>query len=189
MHYYKVPGVSIAFFDHGQISWTRSYGFADVAGRRAVTSETLFQAASISKPVAALAALRLVRDGKLGLDEDVNHKLRTWKVPENEFTKDEKVSLRRMLSHSAGLTVHGFSGYASSQPLPTLIQILNGEKPANNEAVRVSAVPGMAWDYSGGGYVILQMLLTDVTQQPFPRTLNSLVLRPAGMKHSTFQQP
>ena len=149
MKHYKVPGVSLAFFDHEQILWTRTYGFADVASKRPVTTETLFQAASISKPVSALAALRLVQEGKVSLDEDVNLKLRTWKVPENEFTKEEKVTLRRILSHSAGLTVHGFPGYASSEALPTIIQILNGEKPANTAPIRVDTVPGTLFAIRG----------------------------------------
>lgn len=102
MHFYKVPGVSVAFFDHGEIIWTRAYGLADVAAKKPVTAETLFQAASISKPGSALAALHLVGEGKLSLDENVNEKLRTWKVPENQFTVQEKVTLRRILSHTAG---------------------------------------------------------------------------------------
>src|SRR6202041_3783393 len=102
--------------------------------------------------VAALATLRLVQDGKLTLDEDVNVKLRTWKVPANAFTAKEKVTIRRILSHSAGLTVHGFAGYASDEPVPTLVQVLNGEKPANSPAIRVDTTPGTMWRYSGGGY-------------------------------------
>jgi len=189
MAHYKVPGVSVAFFDHGQIIWTKTYGFADVASKKPVTADTLFQAASISKPVAALAALRLVQEGKLSLDEDVNVKLRTWKVPENAFTIKEKVTVRRILSHSAGLTVHGFPGYASDEPVPTVVQILNGEKPANSDPIRVDVVPGTLWRYSGGGYVILQTLLSDVTGKPFPQIMSELVLRPAGMTHSTYEQP
>lgn len=189
MAFYKVPGVSIAFFDHGQIVWARGYGLADVASQRPVTPDTLFQAASISKPVSALAALRLVQDGKLSLDEDVNLKLKTWKVPENALTEKEKVTLRRILSHSAGLTVHGFPGYASGDTIPTVVQILNGEKPANTDAIRVDVVPGTLWRYSGGGYVILQTLLSDVTGKPFPQLLRELVLDPAGMTHSTYEQP
>jgi CubicO group peptidase (beta-lactamase class C family) len=157
---YKVPGVSVAFIENGKIAWTRTYGFADAAAKRPVTTETLFQAASISKPVAALAMLRLVQDGKLALDEDVNAKLHAWKVPENEFTRDEKVTLRRIVSHSAGLTVHGFRGYASDEAVPSTVQILNGEKPANNDPIRVDTVPGTLWRYSGGGYVVMQLLLT-----------------------------
>jgi len=189
MTHYKVPGVSVAFFDHGQIIWTKTYGFADVASKKPVTPDTLFQAASISKPVAALAALRLVQDGKLTLDEDVNVKLRTWKVPENAFTVKEKVTVRRILSHSAGLTVHGFAGYASDEPVPTVVQILNGEKPANSDPIRVDVVPGTLWRYSGGGYVVLQTLLSDVTGKPFPQIMRELVLAPAGMTHSTYDQP
>src|SRR5580692_10360671 len=189
MAFHKVPGVSVAFFDHGQILWTRAYGFAEVASKKPVTPNTLFQAASISKPVAALAALRLVQDGKLTLDEDVNVKLRTWRVPDNAFTIKEKVTVRRILSHSAGLTVHGFPGYASDEPLPTVVQILNGEKPANTEPIRVDVVPSTLWRYSGGGYVVLQTLLSDVTAKPFPQIMSELVLRPAGMTHSTYEQP
>jgi CubicO group peptidase (beta-lactamase class C family) len=189
MTFHKVPGVSVAFFDHGQVIWTKTYGFADVASKKPVTPDTLFQAASISKPVAALAALRLVQDGKLSLDEDVNVKLRTWKVPENAYTEKEKVTVRRILSHSAGLTVHGFAGYASDESLPTVVQILNGEKPANSDPIRVDVVPGTLWRYSGGGYVILQTLLSDVTGKPFPQIMQELVLGPAGMTRSTFDQP
>ena len=189
MAFYKVPAISIAFFDHGQIIWTRTYGYADVAAKTPVTPDTLFQAASISKPVSALAALRLVQDGKISLDEDVNVKLKTWKVPENAFTQKEKVTVRRILSHSAGLTVHGFPGYASDETVPTVVQILNGEKPANTEPIRVDVVPGTLWRYSGGGYVILQTLMSDVTGEPFPQILRELVLQPAGMTHSTYEQP
>jgi CubicO group peptidase (beta-lactamase class C family) len=189
MAHHKVPGVSVAFFDRGQILWTRAYGFADVAAKKPVTPDTLFQAASISKPVSALAALRLVQDGKLSLDEDVNVKLRTWKVPENSFTEKEKVTLRRILSHSAGLTVHGFPGYGSDEPVPTVVQILNGQKPANSDPIRVDVLPGTLWRYSGGGFVILQTLLSDVTGKPFPQILSELVLRPVGMTHSTYEQP
>jgi CubicO group peptidase (beta-lactamase class C family) len=189
MSFYKVPGVSVSYFDHGQILWTRTYGLANIAAKKPITSETLFQAASISKPVTALAMLRLVQDGKLSLDEDVNAKLRTWKVPENEFTKENKVTLRRIASHSAGLTVHGFPGYASDEHVPSIIQILNGEPPANTPAVRVDTVPGTLWRYSGGGYVIMQLLLTEVTNKPFPKIMHDLVLEPAGMAHSTYEQP
>jgi CubicO group peptidase (beta-lactamase class C family) len=189
MRFYKVPGVSVAFFDHGKVIWSRAYGLADVVLKKPVTTETLFQAASISKPVSALAALHLVQEGKLSLDEDVNGKLHTWKVPDNQFTANEKVTLRRILSHSAGIMVHGFPGYASGDSIPTMVQILNGEKPANTDPIRVDVVPGTIWRYSGGGYVVLQTLLSDVTGEPFPQIMNQLVLRPAAMMHSTYEQP
>ena len=139
--------------------------------------------------MSALAALHLVQEGKLSLDENVNDKLRAWKVPDNQFTAQQKVTVRRILSHSAGITVHGFPGYASDEPIPTVVQILNGEKPANTDPIRVDVVPGTIWRYSGGGYVILQKLTSDVTNKAFPEIMNELVLRPAGLTHSMYEQP
>ena len=190
MEHYKVPGVSVAFFGNDRIVWTRGYGYADVERKTSVSAETLFQAASISKPVAALAALHLVEEGKLSLDEDVNAKLKSWKVPDNEFTKEQKVTLRRIVSHSAGLTVHGFPGYASGEPVPTAVQVLDGVKPpANTAPVRVEVEPGQKWNYSGGGFTIMQLMMTDVTGEPFPPLMSELVLKPSGMTHSTYEQP
>ena len=189
MRYYHVPGVSIAFFDHGKVIWTRGYGVADVQTGRPVTPETLFQAGSISKPIAALGALRLVEQGKLKLDANVNDELRSWKVPENEFTVEQKVTLRRILSHSAGTTVHGYSGYDLGRPLPTTVQILDGAKPANSAAVRVDTVPGATYRYSGGGMIILQLMMMDITGKDFPELMHDLVLAPLGMSHSTYEQP
>src|SRR5688572_27074372 len=135
MRHYKVPGVSIAVIDSFRIAWARGYGVRETGGTSSITTETLFQAASISKPIAAVAALRLVQKGKLDLDEDVNVKLRSWKVPENAFTLARPVTLRRLLSHGAGLTVHGFRGYTSSAPVPTVLQVLDGHSPANSAAI------------------------------------------------------
>jgi CubicO group peptidase (beta-lactamase class C family) len=189
MNYYHVPGVSIAVFEKGQILWARGYGLADVPAKRPVTPETLFQAASVSKSVTAFAALRLVQDGKLALDEDVNRKLVSWKVPENEFTKNQTVTLRRLLSHTAGMNVTSFGGYFTDEPLPTTVQILEGQKPAKNEPVRVDSVPGKDFRYSGGGYVVVQLLLMDVTHKSFPELMDDLVFRPLGMTRSTFEVP
>lgn len=189
MKHYEVPGVSIAFLDHGEISWTRTYGFANLAQQKPITPETLFEAGSISKPTTALAVLRLFQDGSLDLDEDVNVKLTAWKVPENELTKKQKVTLRRLLSHTSGINVHGFDGYAQGEPAPTLVQVLRGEKPANTPPIQVVTEPGTSWRYSGGGYTIVQLLLTELEHRPFPEIMEDLVLHPAGMTHSTFQQP
>jgi CubicO group peptidase (beta-lactamase class C family) len=189
MQFYKVPGLSVAFFDRGKIIWTRAYGLADMTAKKPVTSETLFQAASIGKPASALAALHLVEEGKLSLDGNVNDKLRTWKVPENQFTVQQKVTVRRILSHSAGINAQGLPGYTSGEPIPTVVQILNGEKPANTDPIRVDVVPGTIWRYSNGAYVILQTLISDVTGKAFPEIMNELVLRPAGMTRSTYEQP
>jgi CubicO group peptidase (beta-lactamase class C family) len=186
---YNVPGMSVAFIDHGKIAWTRVYGVSDTATRTAVTTDTMFQAASISKPVSALAAMRLVQQGVLHLDTDVNQQLSSWKVPENQFTATQKVTVRRILSHTAGLTVSGFTGYPQGQALPSVFQMLNGESPANNAPIRVDTVPGTIQRYSGGGYIVLRLLITDVTDQPFPELMDQLVLRPLEMEHSTFAQP
>ena len=145
MKFYQVPGVSITVFDDGQILWARGFGLADISANQRVTPETLFQAASVSKSVTAFAALQLVQQGKLSPDEDVNRKLVSWKVPENEFTRNEKVTLRRLLSHTAGLNGASVGGYLASEPLPTTMQILDGKKPANNEPVRVEAPLGKSF--------------------------------------------
>lgn len=189
MEFYKVPGVSIAVLREGKVNWARGYGVTAAEKGRPVNSETLFQAASISKHVAALVALHLVDEGKLALDEDVNQKLRSWKVPENEFTKTEKVTLRRLLNHSAGLTVHGFPGYAAGAPVPTVPELLDGKKPANTAPIRVDVVPGTIWRYSGGGYEVMQQLVTDVTGKPFAQLAKEIVLDALGMTRSTFEQP
>ena len=189
MEHYKAPGVSIAVISGGQIAWARGFGVKQVGGTDSVTPETLFQAASISKPVAASGMLRLVAEGKLALDTNVNRYLKSWQVPDNQFTATEKVTLRRLASHSAGLTVHGFPGYAEGVAVPTTVQILNGEKPANTRPVRVDTFPGAIWRYAGGGTTVEQVIMTDVTGEPFPALMQRLVLGPAGMTQSTYEQP
>jgi CubicO group peptidase (beta-lactamase class C family) len=184
----RVPGVGIAVIREGKVEWARGFGQAETGGAP-VTSRTLFQAGSISKPVAAMVVLRLVQAGRLNLDADVSGYLKTWKLPENEFTAREKVTLRRLLSHTAGTNQHGFPGYAAGEAVPTVTQILNGEKPANTSPIRVVAVPGAAYDYSGGGYVIIQKILEDVTRKPFAQLAREIVLTPAGMSDSGFEQP
>ncbi|MGH6910969.1 MAG: serine hydrolase domain-containing protein [Phenylobacterium sp.] len=183
----KVPGVSIAFFENGRLTWARAYGVAD--GARPVTPATLFQAASMSKAVAATAALRLVEQGKLDLDEDVNSQLKAWKVPPSAFTAEQKVTLRRLLSHTAGMTVSGFPGYAAGKPVPSLVQMLDGVAPSNTPAIRSFETPGGAYAYSGGGYTVAQLAIVEAGGKPYPDLLQDLVLRPAGMRQSTFAQP
>jgi CubicO group peptidase (beta-lactamase class C family) len=187
--HYKVPGVSIAVINNYEIEWARGYGLKETGGSEPVTVETRFQAASISKPVAALGALFLVEQGKLDLDEDVNRKLKSWQVPENEFTKERKVTLRGLVTHSAGLTVHGFRGYAAGEDVPSLTQLLDGQKPANSAPIRVNIAIGSQWRYSGGGYSVMQQMMMDVTGKPFPELMQEAVLSKLGMKHSTYQQP
>jgi CubicO group peptidase (beta-lactamase class C family) len=189
MEHYKVPGVSVAVIHDGRVEWARGYGKRDLESGAPVTPDTLFQAASISKGVAAAVAMRLVEQGKLSLDDDVNAKLRSWKVPDNAFTKTEKVTLRRLLSHNAGLTVHGFPGYAQGALVPTLVQLLDGKPPANTEAVRVDKAPGSGFRYAGGGYEVMQLLVEDVTGRRFDEVARELVLDPLGMKLSAYEQP
>lgn len=189
MKLYDVPGFSVAVIEDYKIAWAKSYGVTEPGGKNPVTPRTLFQAGSISKPVAAAGMLALVQQGKLSLDEDVNVKLKSWKVPENEFTKDKKVTLRRLASHSAGLTVHGFPGYDVDEKVPALVQIFNGEKPANTAAIRVDFVPGSDERYSGGGITIEQQLMIDVSGRPFPALMKELVLDKVGMSDSSYEQP
>ena len=189
MKYYKVPGVSIAVINHGVIEWARGYGIEETDTTQSITDDSLFQAGSISKPLAAMAALYYVQTGMLSLDEDVNNKLVSWKVPDNEYTQNSKVTLRRLLSHGAGLTVQGFMGYAENEKLPTLLQVLDGEPPANSEPIRVFMVPGTKWEYSGGGYVVVQQLLEDVTGKPFSEMMQDTILEKLEMVHSTYEQP
>jgi len=189
MEYYQIPGVSIAFQNGGEIVWAKGYGFTSADSIRPVDAKTLFQAASISKPVAALAALALVEEGKISLDEDVNLYLKGWQVEENEFTVEDKVTLRRILSHSAGLTVHGFGGYASDDEVPSTVQVLNGEEPANSARIFPDTIPGAQYSYSGGGYTIMQKVLSDVTGKDFPKLIEETVLSKIGMDLSTYQQP
>lgn len=188
MAFYKTPGVSIAVINDGKLEWARGYGVLEAGRNNPVTIATLFQACSISKPVAAMAALSLVERGKLDLDEDVNQKLHSWKIPPGEFTKEQKVTLRRLLSHTAGTTVSGLRGYAFDEQLPTLRQILDGVKPANSEPVRIDTVPGTQWRYSGGGFLVVQQLLIDIQHKPFPQIMRELVLQKLDMKRSTYEQ-
>src|SRR5437763_565028 len=156
-----VPGASIAIIEGGRVIWAGGFGVKEFGTRDSVTTSTLFQAQSISKPVSATAMLRLVEAGQLSLDEDVNSYLKSWKVPENNFTNQAKVTLRRIVSHNAGVTVGGFGGYRLGDSIPALPQILNGEKPANSAPIRVDAVPGSIFRYSGGGFLVMQQLLID----------------------------
>ncbi|MDE2877530.1 serine hydrolase domain-containing protein [Candidatus Palauibacter soopunensis] len=182
-----VPGVSVAVLVDGEIAWARGYGLADVESGRSVTPNTLFQAASISKPVAALAALRLVESGRADLDGDVNAYLTSWRVPDNAFTVQAPVTLRGLLTHRAGLTVWGFPGYGPDEEAPDGPGVLDGH--GNTDPVRVYKVPGESWRYSGGGYTVMQQLVADVHGKPFATVMREEVLDPIGMLRSTYEQP
>ena len=186
----RVPGASVAVIKDFAVHWAKGYGVVDAKNESPVTADTMFQAASISKPVTAAAFLRMVRDGQAGLDEDVNRYLKSWKVPANEFTRDHPITARALLSHTSGTgDGFGFPGYEPSQPRPTLVQILNGEKPSNVGKVFWERPPFAAFKYSGGGTVIMQLLMTDLLGRPFDALLRDTVLAPIGMTGSTYEQP
>ncbi len=186
MHYYGVPAVSIALIHDGLLAWSRAYGVRDLTSLAPTTSETRFPIASITKPIVGLAVLRLVQQGMLDLDVDVNYYLTSWKLRDSQHTQQNKVTLRHLLSHSAGTTVFGFWGYRPSGPIPTLLQVLDGLPPANTAPVRVATPPGSRWSYSGGGYCIIQQLLFDVLQRSFPELMTDLILAPLEMDNSLF---
>ncbi|GAB4204073.1 MAG: hypothetical protein OHK0022_28890 [Roseiflexaceae bacterium] len=182
------PGASIAVINDYAVEWAQGFGVAGAGTGVPVAATTLFQAASISKPITALAVMRLVQQGRLDLDANANTYLRSWQIPSTEGWQPV-ISLRQLLSHSAGLTVHGFPGYQTDEPLPSTVQILNGEPPANTVKVQANILPGLQTRYSGGGTTVVQQLLTDTLGAPFPAIMQELVLEPLGLADSTYAQP
>lgn len=186
--HYHTPGVSIAVINDFEIEWAQGWGVCDARSKNKVTTKTLFQAGSISKPIFALGVMRLAQEGQLSLDEDIHHYLSAWRVPANAGWQP-RITLRQLLSHTAGLTVHGFPGYQASEMLPTVTQILNGEFPANTAKVEVNILPGTQFRYSGGGTTVAQQVLVDTLKKPFPQIMRELVLGPLGLTNSTYEQP
>jgi CubicO group peptidase (beta-lactamase class C family) len=191
MKYFTTPAVSIAVINNGRIEWAKGYGAIELGKGEPATANTLFCAGSISKPVTAMGALHLVQEGKLDLDEDVNSKLISWKVPENEYTKQSKVTLRRLLNHTSGLGLGAGSGktWRYGDPFPTLVQALNGTPPADNTPAQVEFTPNCKWMYSSTGYAVAQLLMMDVTKMPFPELMQTMLFNKLGMASSTFQNP
>jgi CubicO group peptidase (beta-lactamase class C family) len=190
MQRFRVPGVSVAVIKDFQIHWAKGYGVADANSGRAVQTDTPFQAASISKPVTAMAAMRLVQDAKFGLDDDVNRLLTSWRVPASEDTGGQPVTPRSLMSHTSGADDgFGFPGYEPAAPRPTVVQILDGAAPSNVGKVTFARPPYAAYKYSGGAVTLMQLLLTDVTGEPFAALLRTRVLDPLAMTNSTFEQP
>jgi CubicO group peptidase (beta-lactamase class C family) len=189
MKKYNIPSVSIAVIDKGKIAWVKSYGYADVEHQRKADPETMYQVASISKSVNAVGVMRLVQSGKLSLSADIRTYLRTWSFPDNAFSTGKTITLKHLLSHTAGLSVHGFIGIPMGDSIPTVNQILDGKRPANNEPVVPIFPPGERFEYSGGGSTVIRKILDDQISNNYDSLMQQLVLRPIGMKSSSFNQP
>lgn len=188
MEQFGVPSVSIAVIDDYGIDWTKAYGVLERGTDRPATTESVYEAASTTKLLGTVLALRLVDEGRLELDEDVNRRLRSWKVPDNDFTRDEEVTLRRLLTHQAGLN-RPDGGFDEEDSVPTLLQVLNGERPALNDAAVVELVPGSQWQYSNFGYLAIQVLLQDIEDKSYQEIADAAVFKTAGMMASTLDHP
>lgn len=189
MKHYNVAGLSVAVIDNYQIVWAKGYGYADKKEGRKVTTNTLFEPGSISKSLNAVGILHLAQQGKLDLQQDINQYLVNWKFPYDTVSHGKKITTAQLLSHTAGLTVHGFPGYQRDSVIPAVTDILDGRAPSNTEAVRSLAEPGTGPRYSGGGTLITQQMLTDLTKQPYEQYMYEHVLRPLGMTNSSYNQP
>ena len=188
MAFHKIPGVSIAVINGNRIDWAKGYGILKAGSPDPVTTKSVFEAASTSKVVTAVLVLHFVQQGKLALDRDVNTYLKSWKIPENDLTKDKKVTLRLLLTHQSGLPATNFP-YDETIGIPTLLQVLKGESPAQNKPAVVESIPGSRWNYSNLGYVVIQQILEDVSGKPFDQIAQEIVFRPLGMTSSTFVYP
>ena len=189
MKQYYIHGLSIAVIRNYKIEWARGYGMMDTASHAPVTTQTLFQAGSISKSLNGVGLLKLVQDKKIDLYADINDYLKAWKFPHDTTSHEKKITLANLLSHTAGLTIHGFPGYERGDTIPSLTDILDGKAPANTKAVRSMFAPGLRFKYSGGGTTISQLMLMDVTGQAYDTYMWENILKPLGMTMSSYTQP
>ncbi len=186
---YKVPGLSFALINDGEIEWAAGYGVKETGTSSPVSKETLFQAASIAKPVVSVAALRMRDAGMIDLDENIQTYLSAYVIPDGEQTPANPVTFRNLLSHTAGTTPGGYLGYVRGEPYPTDLQIVRGLPPANTPEVLVTSTPGTEVSYSGGGYTIVEIAMQDVAGESFERVMDHWVLSVIGMQRSTYSQP
>lgn len=189
MEKYAIAGASVAVIDKGKVTCVANLGYSDKRRKELVDAKTRFNAASIAKPLSALAALQIFKAYKLNLNVDINRYLTSWKIPANKFSQQAFVTMRNLLSHSAGVTGFRCKGYPQGTPLPTLKQALEGEPPANTPKVILTAKPNTRYLYSPAGYMIVQQALMDVTQLPFNTLMQRYLFKALAMKNSTFQQP
>ena len=189
MNEFNVPGVSIAVINDSKVELARGYGLLEMGADLQVTPNSIFCACSMSKFVTTMAVLVLVQDGTLDLDEEVNNKLSSWKIPENEFTQEKSVTLRHLLSHQAGITDSegSFDVYQAGDPVPTSLDVLNGSTKYNSKSIRIEYLPGSKFEYSDAGYCVIEQLLVDVTGKPFDALVAEQILKPLGMINSSYQ--
>ncbi len=188
MAVHKIPGVSIAVIDGYKVDWVKAYGVLKAGSDAVVTPESIFQAASTTKVLTATLVLHFLEKGRIDLDTDVNTYLKSWRVPENEFTKQKKVTLRLLLTHQSGLPATNFP-HDEKAGVPTLVQVLKGEFPAQNKPAIVEYLPGNKWQYSNVGYVVLQQILEDISGKPFAQLAREVIFEPIEMKSSTMVYP
>ncbi|WP_051957027.1 serine hydrolase domain-containing protein [Chryseobacterium populi] len=181
-----VPGLAVAVIRNGKIAWIQCIGYADVASGKPVTAQTIFNIGSISKLVSSWGFLQLVEKKLITLDEPINQSLTRWKVPPSPYDIS-KVNLRRILSHTAGLSVHGYGGSEQGTPLMTLEESLNGKTKRNGESVHLINEPGTKWKYSGGGYTLAQLLLEEKTKESFAGYMKKSVFQPLGLNHTSYE--
>ncbi|HEY0852018.1 MAG TPA: serine hydrolase domain-containing protein [Bradyrhizobium sp.] len=183
------PSASVAVIDNFEVAWARGFGVRKQGEPAPVLADTPFQTGSVSKAVFAVAAMRLAQDKRIDLDADVRFYLKSWRLPHGDDGWQPKITLRQLLSHTAGTTVHGFPGYPAGAPVPSLPQVLDGTPPANTQAVYVDLIPGFQFRYSGGGTTIAQLAMTEVVGRPFTELMRELVLAPLAMEDSSYEQP
>lgn len=189
MRHFRVPGVGIAVVDNGVVEWAKGYGVVEAGGSRAVNAQTVFQACSISKPVAVTGIMLLAQSKTLDITRNVNDYLASWRLPDTAHTIREKATVERLMSHTGGTNVGGFAGYAPDEALPTILQTLQGISPANNQPVEAVYVPGTKWSYSGGGMEVLHLMTREVTGMPLRDYMQRHMFTPLGMSRSDFAQP
>ncbi len=189
MKMYNVNGLSIVVIKNYKIEWAKGYGWANIEKKEPVTTKTLFQAGSVSKSLNGVGILKLFQDNKLDLYADINNYLISWKFPYDSLSNNKKITTANLLSHTAGLSVHGYAGYTMKEPIPSIYEILNGTKPANSDATRSLYEPGKIAEYSGGGITISQLMVTDITHKEYGNYMWNQVLKPLGMTQSFFNQP
>ncbi len=189
MKAYGVPGASVAIIHDGKIVLTKGYGVLSANSNVPVDDQTVFSAGSVSKVANAALILRMVQEGILDLDKDVNDYLKSWKVPQNGYTQSKKVTLRHLLSHTSGFSQHGFPDFEPGEQLPTTVQTLSGSGPAKHGPVELMFEPGQNMDYSGGGITVAQLVIEDVTGMHYNDVAKKYLFEPLGMARSSFLNP